>query len=340
MGDPLDGQLRGSARVFTSGTPGGGTGGIPTGGGLAEVRTRSARRRRRRRAATSTAAVVVALLAGAGALRGTGGRSSDVRLEDDPSARYAASPTTAMADVEGTTDGSTATAGSLPPPATAEVPSTSTVPAPTIPPPGQSPAGPPSPTVPTTTAPRPAPLTGPVTVSADGLGVVAFGQDYGAALGALTGQLGAPDDAGTVTDLSRACGATHNRDVRWGELTVSFIDTGSGLRLSGYYWGNDIRNRNTNSAHAAPVGPGSPTLGNPWGLHLATAVPSADDLASQVGRDYPDARFQQLAGFADPTVSAGLPGGRYLHIVLHPAPGGGHLVESIWALTPGDVVCL
>jgi hypothetical protein len=178
-----------------------------------------------------------------------------------------------------------------------------------------------------------------LTVRPDGLGLASFGQSYDEALPALTARLGAPTNPGVPGSGYGHCGVIGHRDVRWGHLTVSFTDTGSGLRVSGYYWGNDMGRRNSGTFHPAPAGPGAPVLANPWGLGIGTPVPSTAALVTTVQQTYPQATFQQLPGIVDPAVSTPLPGGRYLHVVLHATGTGAHVVESIWALTPREVVC-
>jgi hypothetical protein len=327
MDDPLGDQLRRSAGAFTDGPGPTGPDG-PGAGGIGEVRVRSARRRRTRRAVRASAVAAVTLVGVVGVLRlpGRGDNGVEIIGGDRPvtSGSRPAPPENEHAP------GSAVPAGSVPP-ATAGEPTTATTPT-------TAPRGPVvGPTTTTTAAPVPTPAAGPVDVRRDGLGDAPFDQGYDAALAYLTGRLGAPDDPGTIGAGSGRCGVIHTRDVRWGDLTVSFSDTGAGLYLSGYNWGNTAY-RNTSQAHPAPAGPGTPALGNPWGLRLGMPVPSADTLTAQVQRDYPDVRFGYAAPIVDPSI-AGAMGRRTLNIGLHAAGDGSLLVERIWVFNPAELFC-
>jgi hypothetical protein len=214
---------------------------------------------------------------------------------------------------------------------------TTPLPVPPPPPPPQRPSPSTSRST-TTTATSARPAAAPLAVRPDGLGTASFGEGYDDAVGDLVSVLGAPDDAGTVGAGFGTCGVIHHRDVRWGDLTVSFTDTGSGLHLGGWYWGEDIGRRNAFTDHPAPVGPGTPSLGNPWGLDIGTPVPSAEAARARIGAVHPDARLVTARPIVDPVVSITV-GDHIVDVVLHAAGDEGWLVESIWAFTPAEVTC-
>ena len=217
-----------------------------------------------------------------------------------------------------------------------QVPGTGTVP----PAPGSTPpahvAAPP----PTTTATGARPSDPALTLTHDGFDGAKLGQDYEVVMAHLIAKLGTPDEPGSTGNGYGSCGVKHNRDVRWGDLTVSFTDTGSGLRFSGFYWGKDIRNRNATTDHPVPSeGPGTPRLDNPFGIGLGTQVRDIDELTAKAKAEYPDAHIANGPPIKDPAVNAALAGNRSLNIVMHSAGDEGWFVEAIWALTPSEIVC-
>lgn len=116
------------------------------------------------------------------------------------------------------TSTSTSTSTSTPPPSTA----------PATPPPGEGPA---PPGAPGPSRPEGAGRTvpGDVVLAADGLGVVRFGAPAADAVAALTAALGPPDDDTGLVDPAQeqvlgACPAGRQRAVRWGQLTVGFVE--------------------------------------------------------------------------------------------------------------------
>jgi hypothetical protein len=168
----------------------------------------------------------------------------------------------------------------------------------------------------------------------DGLNIVRLGDPYDVALPQLTARLGAPDDPGRLGGRTTGCVVAH-RWVRWGDLQLLFTDIGvGGLRLSMFMWG-DRANLNSGTAHAAPTGPGTPQLRNPWNVNVGTLIPDAARFASDVARYYPGATVTSLPPILDPSVAQLTPT-RTLNIALHPVPGG-HVVERIWVFDPREI---
>ena len=89
----------------------------------------------------------------------------------------------------------------------------------------------------TTTPGTTTPLRPGITLRSDGLGLVPFGASFDSASKDLRDALGAPDsDTTTVADMPDGLGGpkTTLRTLRWGQLSVSFIDwTGSPYRTDG-----------------------------------------------------------------------------------------------------------
>jgi len=169
-----------------------------------------------------------------------------------------------------------------------------------------------------------------------GIEVTAFGEDYAAAMAELVSRFGEPDDPGRARPGIGSCGMVELRDVRWGDLTVTFTDLGEGLHLSGFVWG-DIQNRNTRSPHPAPSGPARPSLPNPWELEIGAVVSDPEALAREVAAQLPGARFIEAPRIFDPAI-AGPFGDRTLNLGLH-AIEGGYLLERLWVFDPREIFC-
>jgi hypothetical protein len=156
-------------------------------------------------------------------------------------------------------------------PGSAPTPVTTTAPADVGPPPE---SGPP---------PDPANPDAPLQVRPDGLGLIHFDQDYTSAMAALTAALGPPDDPGALYQPGSCLPG--QQSVRWGDLSIVFMDLGGTLVFTGYRWGDP----SIIGGGVAPAGPGTPPVGNPWGYQLGMVVPSYDAVVSRLRRDYPEA---------------------------------------------------
>src|SRR3954465_1608597 len=122
-----------------------------------------------------------------------------------------------------------------------------------------------SPQATTTTTEEADPLAGAGDKSSavlyDGLGLASWGDSYGDTMGRLSRVFGAPDAPGQEGGGFGNCGVTATRYVRWGDREVMFFGRKGGpLVFAGYTWGDT--QKLASGPHAAPVGPGSPVLGN------------------------------------------------------------------------------
>jgi hypothetical protein len=330
MGDPVDDELRRTARRFTGASaPDADTG---AGGGLAEVRARSAKRRRTRRAVTSGlgAFIALALAAGAMNLRSPNTESIEQGNGDRP-----------RVSVDETPEPGTTAPGSPTTSAAPDSPPSSSAAGTTVPsvPGAAVPAGP----GPATTTPSPSPTAGPppgrikpLHADMNGLGTANFGDDAEAAITALSTAFSKQPDRRTPISGGN-CGIKAKLDVAWGDVTVTMLDKGDGLRVAAYHWGN-LNTRNATADHPRP-NPARPELYNAWGLFVGqTTFPAgATQLITSVARDVPDAALITAPGIADPAV-VGSANGKRLNIGLHPV-NDGLVIERIWVFDPTEVNC-
>jgi hypothetical protein len=325
----LDALLRESARAFSAD-------GAEVPDRLGEIRRRSAARRRTRRRAVSAVASVVAVAVVVAVLRLPGGEGSfqefgtdgerPVTTAADPARPGTSAAVTVPGSVPGEPGSTTTTTVPGAAPTDAQVPTTA--------------AGGPVVTTGRPAALRPGPVVpvpGSLTFSADGLGVARFGDDVDTALAALTAALGPPDVPGASSPTGR-CGIGASRYVFWGNLSVTFHDRGSGLRLAGYQYGSPVT-RQPPTNHVAPVESGRPVLANPWGLRLGGPVASATGLLDDVRAVHPGAELLPGVDPVDTVIAVPLSGTYRATIELHPSAGSGFLFERFTVWSAPDLVC-
>jgi hypothetical protein len=193
----------------------------------------------------------------------------------------------------------------------------------------------------TTTTEDPDPLAGAGDKSSavlyDGLGLATFGDNYVDTMRRLTLVFGPPDSAGQDGSGFGNCGVTSTHYVRFGDLEVMFYGRKGGpLVFAGYTWG-DTPNL-ASGPHAAPVGPGTPVLGNEWGVKIGQKVDS-DELLAAVKVNRPQATFLRNINGGDSAISLDAVGSMRIVIDLHPADGGDFLVEHLRAFDSHDITC-
>jgi hypothetical protein len=171
----------------------------------------------------------------------------------------------------------------------------------------------------------------------DGLGLASWGDSYGDTMGRLSRVFGAPDAPGQEGGGFGNCGVTATRYVRWGDLEVMFFGRKGGpLVFAGYTWGDT--QKLASGPHAAPVGPGSPVLGNEWGVKIGEKV-DGDELLAAVKVNRPQATFLRNINGGDSAISLDATGSMRIVIDLHPTDGGDFLVEHLRAFDSHDITC-
>ena len=170
-----------------------------------------------------------------------------------------------------------------------------------------------------------------------GLGLATFGDNYVDTMRRLTLVFGPPDSAGQDGAGFGNCGVTSTHYVRFGDLEVMFYGRKGGpLVFAGYTWGDT--QKLASGPHAAPVGPGSPVLGNEWGVKIGQKVDS-DELLAAVKVNRPQATFLRNINGGDSAISLDAVGSMRIVIDLHPADGGDFLVEHLRAFDSHDITC-
>ena len=159
-----------------------------------------------------------------------------------------------------------------------------------------SPAAPaPGPTTSTTSTTEPA-LGLPLSLLADGLGLVSFDQPYVDVVEALTAVLGEPDHVGADV-FEPAIGSM--RSVTWGHLRVDFTGGAGALYFSGYVLAREMTVEEIDGEFRFVVTEWSP---EPWELQLTTeAGIGIDATAEAADAVYPEVYAARCNAQAEPT---------------------------------------